>query len=105
MYLTLRVEQIGFHQGIRRVDQTDSVGHERVAVKIRLQWNGGDAPDALFVFLHDLGLCALASERDFLGVWGAETECGAAVRVYFGRDHRLSVLRGLAETPHGGERE
>ena len=102
MHHTLGVEEVGLHQRIGGVHQADAVGGERVTVKIRLQRAGGDAPDALLVFLHGQALRALAGEKDFLGVGKAESEGDALVGVNL---RRLKRLRRLSQTGRDGCRE
>jgi hypothetical protein len=79
---TLSVEQVGLHHGVARVDQTNAIDDERVAIKIRLQRVRRDAPDALFILLHRQSRRALVAEEDLLRIGSAEAESDPAVRVY-----------------------
>src|SRR5439155_7795839 len=83
MHDTPGVEQVGRHQGIGGVDQTDTVGHERITVEIGLERLSCDTPNTLLIFLHGQRCCALSGDGNGFSVWITEPESNAAVRAYF----------------------
>jgi hypothetical protein len=72
---------------------------KRIAVKIRSERFGGDAPDALIVFLHGQRLCcAFDGDGHFLGVECAKAEDDTIVRMNLGRNDRgRGAKAGFAE--------
>ena len=92
----LRRQQIRLQQGIRRINQAHPVGDERVPVVVRTERCGGDAPDALVVFLHGNCFCSFARNLHLHRIRRAEAEGDAAVGVHLGRDQRRGRLRRLS---------
>src|SRR5260370_28120179 len=94
-------EEVGLSDVIGRIEQADAIGDDRVAVIIGSERLGGDAPDALIVFLHRQGLgSAFDEDGDFLVVGPTETKGYASIGVHLRRDQRRRWRLRLSGTGH-----
>ena len=85
MHFAGAIEKVRFYRVIRGIEEADTVGGERVAVIIRREWIGGDAPYALVIFLHGQGLAGtFDGNGNFFYVGCAEAERHAAVGMDLG---------------------
>jgi len=74
MHDALRIERVGLHRGIGRIDEADTIGHERVAIEIRFERICCHRPHPLLVLLHRHALGTLARQEYFFGIRSAEPE-------------------------------
>ncbi len=63
------VQQVGFEKGVARIEEGHAVSLKRVAVVIRLERRGGNAPHAGFIFFHGHSLRPFERKHDNFRVW------------------------------------
>ena len=97
------VEKVGLDRVVGRIEESDAIGDDGVAVIIGSERVGGEGPDALIVLLHGEGLGnAFKGDGGFFDVGSAEAEGDAIVGMDFGGDQR--GWRRLRERRGGDEK-